>query len=300
MVSKEMENVISMLKGFQESAGEITIAKVREGMDQLGKMGKLPKDVNCKPVIAGSVPAEWITTPNSESQKVVLYLHGGGYVAGSIASYRDLVARISSVSKARILILEYRLAPEFPFPNALEDSVAAYKWLVSTENINPNNIIIAGDSAGGGLTLATAIKLRNEGFPLPIAIVCLSPWTDLAGTGESLKTNGEIDPFISLEMFEICARTYLETTDPCNHLASPLYADLQGLPPLLIQVGTSEVLLDDSIRFAERAKTAGVDVRLKIWKDMIHIFAIFAIFTPESRQAIEQIGEFMQQFFVKI
>ena len=300
MVSKEMENVISMLKGFQESAGEITIAKVREGMDQLGKMGKLPKDVKCKPVIAGSVPAEWITTPNSESQKVVLYLHGGGYVAGSIASYRDLVARISSVSKARILILEYRLAPEFPFPNALEDSVAAYKWLVSTENINPNNIIIAGDSAGGGLTLATAIKLRNEGFPLPIAIVCLSPWTDLAGTGESLKTNGEIDPFISLEMFEICARTYLETTDPCNHLASPLYADLQGLPPLLIQVGTSEVLLDDSIRFAERAKTAGVDVRLKIWKDMIHIFAIFAIFTPESRQAIEQIGEFMQQFFVKI
>ena len=295
-----MENVISMLKGFQESAGEITIAKVREGMDQLGKMGKLPKDVKCKPVIAGSVPAEWITTPNSESQKVVLYLHGGGYVAGSIASYRDLVARISSVSKARILILEYRLAPEFPFPNALEDSVAAYKWLVSTENINPNNIIIAGDSAGGGLTLATAIKLRNEGFPLPIAIVCLSPWTDLAGTGESLKTNGEIDPFISLEMFEICARTYLETTDPCNHLASPLYADLQGLPPLLIQVGTSEVLLDDSIRFAERAKTAGVDVRLKIWKDMIHIFAIFAIFTPESRQAIEQIGEFMQQFFVKI
>ena len=297
MVSKEMENVISMLKGFQESAGEITIVKVREGMDQLGKMGKLPKDVKCKPVIAGSVPAEWITTPNSENQKVVLYLHGGGYVAGSIASYRDLVARISRVSKARILILEYRLAPEFPFPNALEDSVAAYKWLVSTENIDPNNIIIAGDSAGGGLTLATVIKLRNEGFSLPVALVCLSPWTDLAGTGESLKTNREIDPFISIEMFEISVRNYLGTTDPFNPLASPLYADLQGLPPLLIQVGTSEVLLDDSVRFAKRAKDSGVDVRLKIWKDMIHIFAIFAIFTPESRQGIEQIGEFIQQFF---
>ena len=292
-----MENVISMLKGFQESAKDITIAQIREGMDQLGKMGKLPKDVKCKPIIAGSVPAEWITTPNSESQKVVLYLHGGGYVAGSIASYRDLVARISRVSKVRILIPEYRLAPEFPFPNALEDSVAAYKWLVSTENIDPNDIIIAGDSAGGGLTLATVIKLRNEGFPLPIAIVCLSPWTDLAGTGESLKTNEEIDPFISLEMFRISARTYVGTTDPLNPLASPLYADLQGLPPLLIQVGTSEVLLDDSTRFAERAKAAGVDVRLKIWKDMIHIFAIFAVFAPESRQGIDQIGEFIQEFF---
>ena len=297
MVSKEMENVISMLKGFQESAGEITIAKVREGMDQLGKMGKLPKDVKCKPVIASSVPAEWITTPNSENQKVVLYLHGGGYVAGSIASYRDLVARISRVSKTRILILEYRLAPEYPFPNALEDAVTAYKWLVSTENIDPNNMIIAGDSAGGGLTLATLIKLRDEGIALPIAAVCLSPWTDLAGTGESLKTKVEVDPFISPEMFEFSARTYLGTTDPKNPLASPLYADLHGLPPLLIQVGTSEVLLDDSVRFAERAKAAGVDVRLEVWKDVIHIFAIFAVFAPESRQAIEQIGEFIQQFF---
>ena len=168
---------------------------------------------------------------------------------------------------------------------------------MSSRLIQPNNIIIAGDSAGGGLTLATVIKLRNEGFSLPIAIVCLSPWTDLAGNGESLKTNGEIDPFISLEMFEISARNYLGTTDPFNPLASPLYADLQGLPPLLIQVGTSEVLLDDSVRFAKRAKDSGVDVRLKIWKDMIHIFAIFAIFTPESRQGIEQIGEFIKQFF---
>lgn len=297
MVSKEMDNVISMLKKFQESAGEITIAKIREGMDQLGKMGKLPKDVNCKPVIAGGVPAEWITTPNSENQKVVLYLHGGGYVAGSISSYRDLVARISRVSKARILLLEYRLGPEFPFPSALEDSVAAYNWLVSTENIDPNKIIIAGDSAGGGLTIATLIKLRDEGISLPVAAVCLSPWIDLAGTGESLKTNKEIDPFITPEIFEFSARGYLGPMDPLNPLASPLYADLQGLPPLFIQVGTSEVLLDDSIRFAERAKTAGVDVKLKIWKDMIHIFAIFAVFAPESRQAIEQIGEFIQQFF---
>lgn len=297
MVSKEMENVISMLKGFQESVKDINIPTIRAGMDQLAMLGKLPKDVKCKPVIAGSVPAEWITTPNTESQKVILYLHGGGYVAGSIASYRDLVARISRLTKARILILEYRLAPEYPFPNALEDAVAAYNWLISVEKIDPNNLIIAGDSAGGGLTLATLIKLHDEEVSLPIAAVCLSPWTDLAGTGESLKTKVEVDPFISPEMFEISARNYLGTTDPKNPLASPLYADLHGLPPLLIQVGTSEVLLDDSVRFAERAKAAGVDVRLEIWKDMIHIFAIFAVFAPESRHGIEQISEFIQKFF---
>lgn len=297
MVSKEMKNVISMLKGFQESAKEITIDKVRAGMEQLGKFGKLPKDVNFKPVIAGGVPAEWITTPNSNNSKVILYLHGGGYVAGSIAAYRDLVARISIVSNARTLILEYRRAPEFKFPNAIEDAIAAYKWLVSKENIDPNNIIIAGDSAGGGLTLTTVTKLRDEGFPLPTALVLLSPWTDLAGTGESMKKNVKIDPFISTEMWRLCSKSYLGTVDPFNPLASPLYADLQGLPPLLIQVGTSEVLLDDSVRLAERARTAGVDVRLKIWNDMIHIFAIFAVFTPESRQAIEQIGDFIQEFF---
>lgn len=292
-----MNNVISRLKGFQESAKELTIAKVRAGLEQLGRFGKLPKDVKCEPVIAGNVPAEWITTPNSDNQKVILYLHGGGYVSGSIAAYRDLVARISRVSNTRILILEYRLAPEFKFPNAIEDSVAAYKWLVSTKNVDPSNIIIAGDSAGGGLALTTVTKLRDEGFPLPIALICLSPWTDLTGTGDSMKSNADIDPFISLEMWTLCSKSYLGATDASNPLVSPLFADLQGLPPLLIQVGTSEVLLDDSIRLAERAETSGVDVRLKIWKDMIHIFAIFAVFAPESRQAIEQIGEFIQEFF---
>ena len=141
------------------------------------------------------------------------------------------------------------------------------------------------------------IKLHEEGVSLPIAAVCLSPWTDLAGNGESLKTKVEVDPFISPEMFEISVRNYLGTTDPKNPLASPLYADLHGLPPLLIQVGTSEALLDDSVRFAERAKAAGVDVRLEVWKDMIHIFAFFAVFAPESRQGIEQICEFIQKFF---
>lgn len=297
MVSKEMQNVISLLWKFRESAKDVTIELVRTGMDQLGMMGKPPKDMKNVPIIAEYVPAEWIITPNSENQKVILYLHGGGYVAGSIATYRDLAARISMVSKARILILEYRLAPEYPFPSSIEDAISAYKWLISTEKIEPKNIIIAGDSAGGGLTLATLIKLRDEGFPMPIAAVCLSPWTDLAGTGDSLRDNTKIDPFISKEFWEISSRNYLGTTDSKNPLASPLYADLKGLPPIFIQVGTSEVLLDDSIRFAERANAAGVDVRLKIWKDMIHIFAIFAALAPESRKAIEEIGEFIQEFF---
>jgi monoterpene epsilon-lactone hydrolase len=292
-----MQNVISLLWKFRESTKEVTIEKVRMGMDQLGLMTKPPKDMKNVPVIAGNVPAEWITTPNSESQKVILYLHGGGYVAGSIATYRDLVTRISMASKARILILEYQLAPEFPFPSCIEDAFSAYKWLIFAQKIDPKNIIIAGDSAGGGLTLALLIKLRDEELPMPIAAVCLSPWTDLAGTGDSLKNNAKIDPFISKEFWEISAKSYLGTIDPKNPLASPLYANLKGLPPIFIQVGTSEVLLDDSIRFTERAKAAGIDVRLKIWKDMIHIFAIFAALAPESRKAIEEIGEFIREFF---
>ena len=298
MVSKEMENIIKLLRKFQESITEVSVETMRAGMDQLATMVKLPKDVKCKPVIAGGVPAEWITTPDIVNQYVILYLHGGGYVAGSIAAYRDLVARISRVSKARILIIDYRLAPEYPFPAALEDAVVAYKWLISTEDIDPKKLIIAGDSAGGGLTLATLVKLRDEGISLPIAAVCLSPWTDLAGTGESIKTKVELDPFVTPENFEISVRAYLGATDSLNFLASPLYANLQGLPPLFIQVGTSELFLDDSVRFAERAKAAGVDVKLEIWSDMIHIFAFFAAFAPESRQGIEQIGEFIQKFFL--
>ena len=297
MVSKGMERVINLLKQFQDATAEPSVKATRDGLNQLAAMGKLADDVNCIPIDVGGVPAEWITTPDVISNHVILYLHGGGYIAGSIATHRDLVGRISRAAKARILIIDYRLAPEHPFPAALDDAVKAYQWLVSNEKIDPKNIIIGGDSAGGGLAISILVKLREKGIGLPIAAFCLSPWTDLAGTGETIKTKAELDPFVTPKDGEFMAKLYLKETDPKNYLASPLYADLEGLPPLYIQVGTSEILLDDSLRLAEKAKKAGVDVELDVWEDMIHVFAAFASWAPEGQQAIEKIGKFIQKHF---
>jgi len=260
-------------------------------------MTKLPKDVKSEPVDVMGVPAEWITTPDSIKEKVVLYLHGGGWIAGSINTHRDLVSRISRVSKTRILIIDYRLAPEHPYPAGLEDSITAYKWLINTEKIVPNNVVVAGDSAGGGLTIACLIALRDEGVPLPAAAVCLSPGVDATMSGESLKTKAEVDPFLTPESVEFMTKQLLGDVDPEE--VTLLNKDLQGLPPLLIQVGTSEILLDDSIRLAERAKAAGVNVKLEVWDDMIHVFQAFAAFAPESREAIGKIGEFIQNYLIK-
>ena len=297
MVSKEMENIIEILKEFQASTKEMSVELTRSALDELASIVSIPKDVKCEPVDAGGVPAEWITTPGVVNHHVILYLHGGGYIAGSIKTHRDLAARISRVSKARVLIIDYRLAPEHIFPAALEDATAAYRWLVSNEKITPNNLIVAGDSAGGGLTIACILKLQEMGVTLPAAAVCLSPWTDLANTGESIKNKAKIDPFVTLEGLEFDAKQYLGEADPRNPLASPLYANLQGLPPLLIHVGGREILLDDSVRLAERAKAVGVDVKLDIWEDMIHVWHLFATFAPESRDGINQIGEYIQKFF---
>lgn len=297
MVSKEMEMVINLLREYQASQKEPSVEGARTGLEQLASLTKLPEDVKCEPLDAGGVPAEWITTPGVEDQYAILYLHGGGYVAGSVKTHRDLASRISRASKARVLIIDYRLAPEHPFPAAVEDATAAYRWLVSAGGIDPSNLIVAGDSAGGGLTVASLVKLRDEGDAPPAGAVCLSPWTDLACTGETLKTKAEVDPFVTPEGIEFMARVYLGDADPRNPLASPLYADLKGLPPMLIQVGTSEILLDDSLRLADRAKAAGVNVELDVWEDMVHVFAAFAAFAPEGRQAIERIGEFVKKIF---
>lgn len=290
-----MENVIKLLRQFQDSTDELSVKVIRDGLNQLGTLSRLPKDVKCEPINAGGVPGEWITTPDIISDHVLLYFHGGGYIGGSIETHKDLVSRISRAAKVRVLIINYRLAPEHSFPAALEDAVIAYQWLLTNEKIDPKNIIIGGDSAGGGLTISTLVKLREEGVPLPTAAICLSPWTDLAGTGESIKTKAELDPFITPELDEFCAKMYLKDVDPKNYLASPLYADLTGLPPIYIQVGTSECLLDDSKRLAKNAKEAGIDVELDIWEDMIHIFAIFAPLAPEGQQAILKISDFIQK-----
>ena len=297
MVSRGLRNIIRFLESKKEKSKTETIEEQRANLELLASILTLPVDVNVERLDVDGVPAEWITTPGASEQQVILYLHGGYYVSGSCNTHRDLVSRISRASKACVLLIEYRLAPEHPFPKGLEDAIKAYNWLVSTKKISQKNIIIAGDSAGGGLTLATLLKLKNMKTELPIAAICLSPWTDLAITGDSIKTKSEEDPALTPERTEYCAKLYLGEENPQSPLASPLYGDLKGLPPLLIQIGTAEILLDDSLRLAKHAKEAGVDVKLEVWEDMIHVFQAYAEVSPEGQDGINKIGEFIQKFF---
>lgn len=294
-VTQQLETVIQIYREFKGKMQTITaIDDLRVAFDEWTSQFQLDKDVKTERVGAGGVPAEWIIAPGAAGDRVLLYLHGGGYVVGSMRSYRVALSRMSRASGARVLGLDYRLAPENPFPAPVEDSVAAYRWLLSN-GADPAKIVIAGDSAGGGHTVSTLVYLRYLGEPLPAAGVCLSSWTDLANTGESIITNAEVDPIDTRELLDNLASLYMGDRDRRTPLASPLYADLRGLPPLLFQVGTSEILLDDSTRLAERARAAGVDVALEVWDDMIHDWFLFAPILPEGQQAIERIGQFIRQ-----
>jgi acetyl esterase/lipase len=255
---------------------------------------QVPEDVVLEQVGAGGVSAEWISTPGVAEDRVVMYLHGGGYMIGSMRTHRSPLSYLSRASNARVLGLNYRLAPEHPFPAAVEDSVAAYRWLLD-EGVSPRRIVIGGDSCGGGLTIATLVALKYFGYPLPAGGISHSGWTDLAHTGESFVTKAEADPLIDKEMLEGMAAAYLGDRSRTTPLASPYYADLTGLPPLLVQVGTAEVLLDDSLRLAERAKEAGVDVTLEVWDDMPHVWQAFVSFLPEARQALDSCGQFVKE-----
>ena len=247
-----------------------------------------------EPVMAGSVPSEWVSAPNASSDKLFLCLHGGGYTMTSSKAFHPLASHLSTASGCRGLVIDYRLAPEHPFPAAIDDAVAAYWWLLDQGN-PAQNIIIVGISCGGGLALTTMITVREAGLPLPAGAVLLSPWTDLAGTGESMTTRAESDPMITPEMNRFHAALYANGTDLRHPLISPLYADLHGLPPMLIHVGSDEIMLDDSTRVAERAKAAGVEVTLDIWEGMWHVWHAFAPQLPEGQRAIEQVGQFMRE-----
>ena len=292
-----MKSVIKILKENKKVAIKKRVEEGRAGLEIMARLAPLSKDAELEKVDAGGVPAAWMITSGVVKDRAILYLHGGGYVEGSITSHQDLAQRISSISKTKALILDYRLAPEHPFPAALEDSMSAYEWLINSKGYNPKKLIIAGDSAGGGLTIATLVKIREQGISLPAAAVCLSPWTDLALTGDSMKLKLHEDPFVSPDGLMFDASLYLGKTDPKNPFASPLYANLKGLPPLCIQVGSAEILLDDATRLAKRAKKAGVEVQLDIWQEMIHVFQAFAVMAPESIEGINKIGDFIQKIY---
>ncbi len=254
----------------------------------------MPRNVDVQPIAIGDLPAEWLRPIGVKDDRAVLYLHGGGYTMGSCNTHRALGARLALASWAPVLVIDYRLAPEHPFPAALDDALAAYRWLIDPAR-PARPIALAGDSAGGGLVIATAITLRDRGDRLPAAIACLSPWADLAVKGESMVTRAKSDPLIGRESSLQHAALYVAQHDPSSPLISPVYADLRGLPPLLIQVGDCEVLLSDSVRLAEHARQASVDTTLEVWDNMWHVWQAYAGYVPEAQQAIERVGTFISQ-----
>lgn len=259
---------------------------IRKVVEDAARFGRFPKTLQSQAINIDHIPAEWLIPPQTDSHSAMLYLHGGGYMAGSIKSYRATAGQIAEAGKIRTLLVEYRLAPEYPFPAALEDALLAYEWL---QRNGYEKIIIVGDSAGAGLALSTVISLRSKQASMPELVVCISPWLDVEPSGESVITNARLDPMLKKDDLKVC-RYYVGQNDPHDPLISPLYADFTGFPPIALFVGSNEILLSDSTRLAEKAKEVGVDVQIKIWQGMWHVFPFFAPFVPESTQAINEVG----------
>ena len=272
---------------------DTSVARMRSDWD--AAFGGSTTAVTYERVCAGGIDGEWISPANTPLDKAILYFHGGGFRIGSVASHRDLISQIAVASGCRVLAINYRLAPEHRFPAALDDALAAYGWMLD-QGLKPGHVAFAGDSAGGNLVLATILALRERGLSLPVSAVLMSPWTDLAATGASYVSRAEADPIHQRAMILALAKNYLGGQgDPCDPLVSPLYADLKGLPPLLIQVGDRETVLDDSVMFADLARAAGVDVHLEVWNGMIHVFQMFGAELSEAHQAIASIAQFLNR-----
>jgi acetyl esterase/lipase len=269
---------------------------LREKIERFAKRYvRTPKDTEVTPLDLDGLSAEFLHPHgvSRDSATTLLYLHGGGYILCSPDTHRPMVAALAKRAGMRALVIDYRLAPEHPFPAGLDDAIKAYRWLMA-QGVDPQSITVAGDSAGGGLTLALLVALRDAGDPLPAAAALLSPWTDLAMSGWSHLTHRKLDPMLTVDGALLAARHYLGATNPTNPLASPLYANFDRLPPLAIHVGGNEILLDDSLRLAERARSAGVDVTVKVWPGLPHVFQA-ARFLPEARQSLSELGAFLRE-----
>ncbi len=292
MSAEELANLRALLAASPPPENP-TIEILRERFEKLAEFLPCPvgTEIETRPV--GGVPAEIVSAPDVGEGRWILYLHGGGYVIGSPNTHRTLAANLSAAAGARVAVIDYRLAPEHPFPAALEDAVAAWTGLLADEGADPAHSAIAGDSAGGGLTVACLLKLRDAGAPLPACGLAISPWVDMEGTGASMSEKADVDPMVRKEGLLAFAGLYLAGADPREPLAAPLYADLAGLPPLMIQVGTAETLLDDSRRLAERAEAAGVAVELEVAEDMVHVWHLFAPMLSEGREAIGRAGAWL-------
>lgn len=292
MTATQLDSLVTLLRS-RAVPPEYDVAKSRERFEKTAAfLGGAP-DAKCEKVDAGGVPAEWVMAPGCDTGRAILYLHGGGYAIGSLNTHRRLAYDISAASAAKVLLIDYRLAPEHPFPAAVDDAAAAWRWLLQ-QGFATNRLAIAGDSAGGGLTIAALVNLRDKKLGLPACAVAISPWVDLEGLGDSITTRSAQDPMVQKDGLLWMAKMYLNGKDSKTPLAAPLHADLKDLPPVLVQVGTAETLLDDAIRIAEKMHAAGVDARLAIWPNMLHVFPLFAPVLSEGRDGCIEIGNFIR------
>jgi acetyl esterase/lipase len=270
------------------------LAEMRANSDARAKQFPVPGDATVEPITVNGVKAEWTSTPGADASKAILYLHGGGYVLGSLDSHRHVAVEIGRVSGTRTLALDYRLAPEHPFPAPVEDTVAAYRYLLDS-GIAPRNICIAGDSAGGGLAVGAMLAFKEAGLPLPGCAWALSPWVDMEALAPSYADRAATDPTVQREGILWMARTYMGDADPKHPHAAPIHGDLTGLPPMLIQVGSVETLLDDSLMLARRAAIAGIPVELQIWPEMIHVWHLFFPILSDGRKSLASGGAFVRK-----
>jgi len=282
--------VTRVMSARMDSIASIPELRAFAGAGSKGR--RLPRGATACSAVARGVPVEWITPAVVSSEATILYLHGGGWVLGWYNSHRWMVASICAAASCRALAVDYRLAPEDPFPAALKDCLSAYRWLIG-EGTSASTIVLAGDSAGGNLVLSVMMALRDAGDPMPAAAVCISAMTDLAGTGDSLLRKR--DALLSAKTVMSWAGAYVGDQDPRTPLISPLYGDFAGLPPLLVQAGADEILLSDSLRLAERAGAAGVDVRLSVWPGMWHVWHTLVPYLPEAQDAVSAIGAFVDE-----
>lgn len=291
--TRALEAFLIVNRRLSGNSGKLDVAKERAEVESLARMFKPIGPLRSEAVSANGVPAEWILPADREPTRVVLFLHGGSFNSGSITSHRTLAGNVALASEARSLLIDYRLAPEHPFPAAVEDSLSAYRWLLD-RGIAPGRLAVAGDSAGGSLVLSLLLQAREEKMPLPAAAVCLSPAPDLTFSSASWTYNARKDLMLDARKERASVEIYLRDTDRRDPLASPTFADLRGLPPLLIQIGSRELLLSDAEELAARAKAAGVDVTLEVWPEMQHEWQFAAAFLPEGRRAIGRVGEFVK------
>jgi epsilon-lactone hydrolase len=299
MASEPLTNVMTLLRA-NRLPDDAPLADLRQWLETFATVTPPADDVACAPVEggageegAGGVPAEWVIAAGARDNAVVLYLHGGGYALGSIATHRRLAGEVSRATGAKALLIDYRLAPEHPYPAAVDDAVAAYRWLLDQGHA-PAKLAVSGDSAGGGLAVAMLLALRDQGIPLPACAVPISPWVDMEASAESYTTCADIDPMVSQGGIKRFADWYLAGQDLAGApYASPLHGDLSGLPPLLVQVGEAEVLRDDSTQLVDKARAAGVDATCEVSPDCPHVFhALPGV--PEAEEALARLGAFVR------